>query len=226
MTEIVVYLRTSGLDSIASTQALDEQRARLAGWSATNVCTVLQEFLEIEGNEPGRPRLAEAIAACRSKGASLVIVSTQPIGEGRSFAPRVASVPVIVLPPQTIACPSVCRKGVCLWVGPMTDDLIPLYLCNPQDIPLRNVIVRGSGLYLGTRNFIPTCSSSNTVLRVAPQTAELIEVRNAHLEGEFLDALEIEFDEGEVIGMKGIAVLRNLLDRRSPIKINRTRRQD
>ena len=89
-TDIVVYLRCRLADRVASDAAMIEQRVMLATWCAAQAeaQSILAEFLEEEGEGVSRPSLVAAIAFCKARKATLVIVSMQPIGTGQPFEPR------------------------------------------------------------------------------------------------------------------------------------------
>lgn len=221
---VIAYLRASNTDPNASDQALADQQASLAQWLVDNRSEVVAQFIEVEGESAGRPRLAGAICASRRLGLPLVIVSLQAIGSGASFSPRVTSVPVIVLPqpareaPQIIACPFGNREEVCLHVGRMVEGRLPLYLCNPRDVALTNVTVRGGALQLGMADLIPTCSSTLSFAFIEPQKCVLLEQHDVNLEGDFLDCLQIAFDRAG-LRFRGAVLLRNLLQVERPIRI-------
>lgn len=86
----------------------------------------------------------------RSPRATLLVVSTQPIGTGQRFEPRIASVSVEILPqaiPDVIALPQGGGSEVVLYVGHQQNGYIPIYLCNPTPLALEDVVVDYGGLY-------------------------------------------------------------------------------
>jgi hypothetical protein len=205
--DVIVYLRCRSTELLASNAAMDEQRGMLASWLAahTKPVRILAEFIEEEGEGVARPALAKAIAACKTQGATLVVISTASIGTGSVFEPRIASVPVMVLPqpkktiPSLIPLPPRSGPEVSLYVGAVRNGQIPVYLGNPTATPLIDVTIFMGGFYTAVRrdeSLIPIGCPSASYARIEPMTAQLIETRNIMSEGESIDHIRIRFSQG------------------------------
>ena len=150
----------------------------------------------------------------------MVIVSKAAIGVGPPFDPRIASVPVLVVPqpkrpiPPVIPLPAKSGKEVSLFVGAVHDGCIPVYLCNPKPVALTDVTVSMSGLYTAVchdESMIPFGARPETFARIEPFTAQLIESRSVMMEGESIDQRRIRFEEdGEI--REGVVYLSKLFD--------------
>ena len=221
-TDIVVYLRCRLADRVASDAAMIEQRVMLATWCAAQAeaQSILAEFLEEEGEGVSRPSLVAAIAFCKARKATLVIVSMQPIGTGQPFEPRIASVPVAILPqpkrptPSVIPLPAKSRDEVSLYVGTVENGRVPVYLCNPKSVALTDVTVTIDGFYTAVRHdesLILMSGASKIFARIEPGTAQLIETRDINKEGESIDRTQIRFDQGGKI-RESIAFLNKQFD--------------
>ena len=218
---IAIYFR-SRLGDPGSRAALDEQRAMLAGWltSQADQPEILQEFIEVEASGLGRPAMAAAIALCKSQKASLVVVSTQPIGAGPPYDPRVASVPLIVLPqlhrptPEVISLPAKSRNDVSLYVAAMHNGRLPVYLCNPRPVALTEITVSYNGLDTSAGSggkAIPFGRPQKTFARIEPMTAQLLETRDPMMEGESIEMRGVRFREGGET-REGVAYFQGLFD--------------
>ena len=221
---IVVYLRCRPADRVTSDAAVFEQRAMLTAWIEAQAALqhILAEFIEEEGEGVGRPALAAAIAYCKAQRATLVILSTQPIGTGQVFEPRIASVAVIVLPqpkrslPFVIPLPAKSKEDVSLYIGAICNGQIPVYLCNPQPIAMTDIVVTTDGLYTDLpkdMGWIPVGGPAQSFARIEPLKAQLIEVRNVMNEGESADRIRIRFNRSGDI-CEGVAYLSKLFDSR------------
>ncbi len=174
---------------------------------------VARELVEVEDGGSARPALAEAVAWCRPRAASLVVPRTAPIASGPAFHPRIVSVPVVVLPqphrpaPAVIAAPHRAPERVALYVGHRDDaGFIPLYLTNVGPDALTDVTVDGSGLFLDEGRTVATNGTRHRVGRIEPGTAVLVEERDTWTAGEYLDALHVTFRQGTAM-LHGVVVL-------------------
>ena len=98
----IAYYRFLPSDTKASAVSTSEQFEGVSAWARTGSHQVVAEFCEDE-NENGlgpRPALRAAVSACKKQNACLVIASTEPIGRGKPFHPRIVSVPTIKLQRQ------------------------------------------------------------------------------------------------------------------------------
>ena len=211
---LVVYLRRRPAEPEASTSAFDQQYDALTGWLASRapVPPVLREVIEDESDGAARPALAEAVALCKTEQATLVIVSTQPIGTGKPFEPRIASVPVTILPqperpiPVVIPLPPCTGDDVVLYVDRAQNGYWPVYLVNPMTVSLTEVTVDLGGFYTAvshTESVIPLSGSTKALACVEPRTGQLIEPRNIMMEGESIDYVHVQFREAEQVRRGG-----------------------
>ena len=182
----------------------------LTEWYAaqTPLPAIVGQFTEEEGEHAGRPALAKAAALCKAQRATLVIVSTQAIGSGAPFEPRIVSVPVKILPQPNrptlpvIPVPANSSAEVSLYLGAVHSGRTPVYLCNPKTVPLLNVTVTAGGFSTDIpydQRCEPCAVTIKAFAGVAPGTAQLIEARDVMTEGESMDQRRVRFNEGGAI---------------------------
>ncbi|TKT70862.1 hypothetical protein YH63_005235 [Afipia massiliensis] len=150
---VVVYFRTRPLEPSFSDQALKEQRAAVSHWLADNPASVVAEYSEQEIDGMPRPRLAEAVAKCKTTNARLLIARLESIGSGSSFEPRIATVSVDIAPKtireigHIIPCPQNALFGLSLYFPDYRGmRAVPVYLCNNADRQLENLQVTIAGI--------------------------------------------------------------------------------
>ena len=86
MTNIVAYFRVSTQKQGASGLGLEAQRATVADYAKRTGGTIVAEFLEVEsGKKNNRVQLAEAIAAAKRTGATLVIAKLDRLARNAAF---------------------------------------------------------------------------------------------------------------------------------------------
>ncbi|OJW65796.1 MAG: hypothetical protein BGO65_07665 [Afipia sp. 64-13] len=109
----------------------------------------MAEFNEDESQLDGRPALQAAINLCQKLNATLIIASTEAIGHGPPFYPRIASVPVIKLPPperpvgNTKPAPLNAPSGLSLYFDNHAEQrVVDVYLCNGSDHPVTSVALQ------------------------------------------------------------------------------------
>jgi hypothetical protein len=146
---------------------LIEQRTAVIDWTNTESnADIVGEFAEDEDQSQGRPRLAAAIEACRKLGASLVVASTEVIGQGNPFYPRIMSVPVIKLPApdrplgHVKTVPAGTPSGLSLHFDNHAEGLrSDVYLCNNCTEPLGGATVRLTGATMDLVGEIDRCTA-------------------------------------------------------------------
>ncbi len=134
---VVVYYRTRPCEAAFSDQALKEQRDAVFYWLTENSTAVIVEYVEAEEDGTSRRRLADAIANCKELGARLLIASTEPIGRGPPFEPRIQSVSVAIAPAASreigyvVPSPPDALPGYSLYFPAyLVMRCMPVYLCN------------------------------------------------------------------------------------------------
>lgn len=143
---VVVYYRARPLEPGFSDQALKEQRDAVLRWLTKNPTTVIAEYVEAETTGTSRPRLAEAIRACKSAAARLLIARTEPIGGGSLFEPRIRSVAVAIAPKtkreigHVVPNPKDALPGCSLYFPDYRAMRgVPVYLCNNAGDQIENL---------------------------------------------------------------------------------------
>lgn len=145
---VVVYYRSRPHEAAFSDRALQEQRDAVSHWLTENPATVVKEYVEAETDGASRPRLADAIDACKRTNAHLLIARTEPIGGGSLFEPRIRSISVFVFPKtqreigHVILSPHDALPGYSLYFPDYRAiRCVPVYLCNNADRPLNDLQV-------------------------------------------------------------------------------------
>ena len=86
MSNLISYLRVSTQKQGASGLGLEAQRATVADYAKRTGGTIVAEFLEVEsGKKNSRVQLAEAIAAAKRTGATLVIAKLDRLARNAAF---------------------------------------------------------------------------------------------------------------------------------------------
>lgn len=89
MVAIVTYYRVSTDKQNRSGLGLDAQRAAVEGYALGGGHRIVAEYVEVEsGKRDNRPRLAEALAACRLHRATLCIAKLDRLSRSVSFISR------------------------------------------------------------------------------------------------------------------------------------------
>jgi DNA invertase Pin-like site-specific DNA recombinase len=97
---LVAYFRVSTARQGVSGLGLDAQRAAVHAYAAQTGASLLTEFTEVEsGKRADRPKLAEALGACRDHGATLVIAKLDRLSRNVQFLSTLmnGSVPFVAL---------------------------------------------------------------------------------------------------------------------------------
>lgn len=137
----IAYFRTRHIDAKLSERALLEQRNVVGVWAASHPDhEVIAEYTEDESGLAPRYLLKSAVEDCKEREAFLLIASTEAIGRGQPFYPRLCSVPYIKLPtPQRAlgyikAAPSEAPEGLSLYFDSHAEETVSdIYLCNGFD---------------------------------------------------------------------------------------------
>lgn len=204
---IIVYYRIRSTDPGASAQVLHAQLAAARAWVDERGAEIVGHHIEEEGGHPdritARPALAAAVCACKSHGATLLVASTEPIGSGHHFEPRITSVPVEVirvapkLPALSIDLPEGGPDRPCLRLHRLRGrggNHIPVYFCNPGPQALADVVVASVGRLRESGLTLETSQSEKSLGTVEPCSCVLIEVYDLVFDGDFVDFYGFEFE--------------------------------
>lgn len=213
---VIVYHRTRPNEMSYSDIALREQQNAVAAWLANNPASILAEYVEPETDGTSRPRLAEAIAACKLANATLLIARIEAIGSGAPFAPRIGSIPIAIAPKtvreigHTIPAPLDAKAGLSLYftdyraTGPM-----PVYLCNGTKGAIHDAIVSIGSITSKIRDDDPISPSLSPTLakyrvpNLPSRTAILIDHYDPISDGDFITVFEITSSEQKQRALAG-----------------------
>ena len=84
--KVIAYYRVSTQRQGASGLGLDAQRAATNAYVQSNSADLVEEYIEVEsGRKSGRPKLTEALCACRRSGATLLIAKLDRLARNVHF---------------------------------------------------------------------------------------------------------------------------------------------
>ncbi|MBN8969353.1 MAG: recombinase family protein [Rhizobiales bacterium] len=179
----IAYYRTRPCDPSASKQSISEQRSAIAGWVASHKdCKVVAEHTEYENGCSERPILKAAMQECKEKGACLLIASTEAIGHGEPFYPRISSVPFIKLPSPRRA-PGYIKpaaknapEGLSLFFDNHAEGYeSDIYLCNESDNTIANITARLVGTTAALDDLSSTAMANDSRLLVTSTETRCME---------------------------------------------------
>jgi hypothetical protein len=218
---IAVYFRIRPSEPTFSDRALDEQQDAVGKWLAAHPSTIVSEYIESETDDPSRPRLVEAIAACKENNATLLIARTEAIGNGAPFSPRIGSVPIAIAPKaireigHTIPAPLDAKAGLFLYFPDhRAASPMPVYLCNGTSEAIRDAAVSIGSITskMLDDDAMPSSPSLTTALfRVPvlpPRNAILIDHYDPMSDGDFITVFEVAFCEQQqraLVGSGGLS---------------------
>jgi len=165
----IAYFRIRHSDPKASGHTILEQRNIVAAWAASHADhEVIAEYTEDETDLGPRHILKMAIEECREQDAFLLIASTEAIGHGQPFYPRIFSVPVIKLPPPRRALgyiratPAEAPASLSLYFdGHAAERMCDIYLCNGSADGMEGVTVSLVGATASLDDLSPTINLSD-----------------------------------------------------------------
>ena len=203
----VVYYRICPSDTFYSDQALEEQRTAVDSWLISHPATTKAEFVEPETDEFSRPRLREAIEACKRTGATLLVARTEAVGRGTPFSLRITSVTVAFAPESplklgyAILAAEKAPSGVTLHLPDRSVmNVMPVYLCNKTDQAMLDIKVNTVGITTHMSMSTPsgsaplsTTPTSLTIEQLAPNTAVLIVRYDPMIDGDFITFYDVAF---------------------------------
>jgi len=145
----IAYYRSRQIDPFASERSILEQRNSVAAWAADKQDReIITTYIEDESEGGPRYILKTAIEACKEHNACLLIASTETIGHGQPFYPRIRSVPIVKLPTPyrplgyIKALPTGAPEGLSLYLDNHAEKhLCDIYLCNASGKTLRKLMV-------------------------------------------------------------------------------------
>ncbi|MBN9597949.1 MAG: recombinase family protein [Afipia sp.] len=211
--KVIAYYRVRPSEPAYSDIALQEQRETIKTWIKGRQAIVQAEYIEPETDGFSRPQLRQAMEDCKQSGATLLIARTEAIGSGAEFSPRISSIPVAFAPE-----PSRERGYVTLTPEKAPPDLtlyfpdfrslriMPVYLCNGTDAPIRDITVRTIGITskftvpaatdgIGSASEQPlsTTPIAFTLDRLDKRHAAVIDRYDPMFDSDFITAFEITF---------------------------------
>jgi hypothetical protein len=214
---VVVYYRSRLNEPVESENSLIEQRTAFAAWKDSHRdIETIAELTEDECRPNGRPILKAAIDQCQKSGASLVVGSTEAIGRGNPFYPRILSVPLIKLPTSNRPLghvkpiPPSAPIGLSLHFDSHAEGLrSDVYLCNGSTEFIHGGVVRILGTTMSFSDEAYPASGANSstlsgdayttptqIVRVEtlpPGAASLITDYDALVDGDFILVFEVSY---------------------------------
>lgn len=181
----IAYYRSLFTDPKNSEQSTQEQNSGVAIWTASDdTHQIIAEYMEDEDRLGSRPALRAAVAACKRQNASLLIASTEAIGRGKPFHPRVRSVPVIKLPTPVRAlgyvkcAPFDAPDGLSLYFDNHAEARVcDVYLCNGSGVAWANVMLTISAVTTNLSDLSPLSDLGSEAGVISSSTA----IRNVGL---------------------------------------------
>ena len=174
----VAYYRRRHIDPKSSQQSISEQHNSVAAWIAHHPnYEVIAEYIEDEIDFGPRNALKSAIDECRKKNAFLLIASTEAIGQGPAFHPRIFSVPFISLPapPRALGyirpSPLDAPVALSLYFDDHAKGLVSnVYLCNGMNHSINDVTTSLFGATANLDNLPVAKSVESDVLVTSTET--------------------------------------------------------
>lgn len=200
----IAYYRTRHVDPKASGRAIVEQRNIVGAWRVSQPDhEVVAEYTEDESDLGPRHALRSAVHDCKVRDTFLLIASTEAIGQGQPFHPRIFSVPFIKLPtPQRALgyikeAPLDAPEGLSLYFDNHAEGTISdIYLCNGTDHCIESVTATLVGTTADLDRFqsgsliegyeITTSTETRHVQSLRPGQMSLISRYDAIFDGDFL----------------------------------------
>lgn len=219
---IAVYFRIRPSEPAFSDSALGEQQDAVAKWLAAHPSTIVSKYIESETDDPSRPRLAEAIAACKRTNVTLLIARTEAIGSGTPFAPRIGSIPIAIAPKtvreigHTIPAPLDAKAGLSLYFPDhRAMGSMPVYLCNGTHDPIHDIAITIGSItskMVSHEDDAMSSSPSSTPAKLRepillPRTAILIDYYDPTSDGDFITVFEVTYREQRQRALAGLGGL-------------------
>ena len=214
---VVVYYRSRLSEPVESEESLIEQRTAFAAWNNSHRdIETIAELTEDESHPDKRPVLKTAIDRCQKSGATLVVVSTEAIGRGSPFYPRIVSVPIIKLPTPdrplgfVKPIPPDAPAGLSLYFDNHAEGLrSDVYLCNGSTEFTHDVVVHILGTTMSFSDRVYPASEADKsavsgdayttptqIVRIetlSSGAASLITDYDALLDGDFILVFEVSY---------------------------------
>jgi hypothetical protein len=230
---VVVYYRSRLSEPVESENSLIEQRTAFAAWKNSHRdIETIAELTEDECRPNGRPILKAAIDQCQKSGASLVVGSTEAIGRGSPFYPRILSVPLIKLPTpnrplgHVKPIPPDAPIGLSLHFDSHAEGLrSDVYLCNGSAEFTHDVVVHilGTTMSFSDGVYPPSEADKSAVsgdayttptqiVRIEtlpPGAASLITDYDALLDGDFIFVFEVSYTSKSQLQQARVSIEKN-----------------
>ncbi len=207
--DIFVYFRIRPSEPTFSDRAFREQQNAVAAWLVDNPASILAEYVEPETDCTSRPRLAEAIAACKQANATLLIARTEAIGIGAPFTPRIGSIRIAIAPKaireigHVIPAPLDAIEGVSLYFpNHRAMGSMQVYLCNGTHDPIHDIAITigsiTSKMISRDDDAMSSSPPSSTPAKfrapiLLPRAAILIDYYDPISDGDFITVFEVTF---------------------------------